>query len=362
VVVEKINTTGASKKVSLTVTNPDNNDWISKVGNAAAAGAKVLIIRNTVRAAVATFKALAESDDVPNNLLFNISGTHTLHHSRFAAEDRKLLDREVEKWLGKERPAGGAVVVGTQTLEQSLDLDADILFTDLCPIDVLLQRIGRLHRHDRLDRAADFNNAKCHILSIYESDLSPLLQKSSYGLGVERAVYNDVVALQATLNLVHTLPEWHLPEQNRYLVEHALHTSIRETIKRNGGTAWANADAKVLGSSVADAQFAHGLKVRKDLHFGIDKKLNFPDDTKVMTRLGGDNLLVELTKPVVGPFGIEVTTFAIPVWLLQHRDDLDRYLDEPNVSESDDGLYISFNNNDEVLKYCGIGLHAFTEG
>ena len=114
---------------------------------AARAGARVLVIRNTVSSALATQEALelAASDD--HGLLFSVNGIPTLHHSRFAPDDRRLLDSDVEATLGRNRGSGGLVVVGTQTLEQSLDIDADLLITDLCPVDVLLQRIGRLHRH-----------------------------------------------------------------------------------------------------------------------------------------------------------------------------------------------------------------------
>lgn len=56
------------------------------------------------------------------------------------------------------------VIIGTQVLEQSLDIDFDLLITDICPIDLLLQRMGRLHRHYGRERPDVFQRAVCHIL------------------------------------------------------------------------------------------------------------------------------------------------------------------------------------------------------
>lgn len=127
---------------------------------AATQGARVLVIRNTVVRAQETFAAcqLLASD-----FLLSVHGIPTLHHSRFAAEDRDLLDRAVEHAIGKDSLMGGRIVIGTQTLEQSLDLCADLLITDLCPMDVLLQRIGRLHRHHRT-RPEGFDSARVMVL------------------------------------------------------------------------------------------------------------------------------------------------------------------------------------------------------
>ena len=134
--------------------------------DAARRGAKVLVVRNTVGHAVATQRALEERAGAGDTaLLFGVNGIRAPHHGRFAAADRALLDGAVEARLGKERRPGGAVVVGTQTLEQSLDIDADLLITDLCPADVLLQRIGRLHRHARDDRPAGYAAPACVVLT-----------------------------------------------------------------------------------------------------------------------------------------------------------------------------------------------------
>ena len=140
---------------------------------AARAGAKVLVIRNTVDYAFKTQLAIeAATTGSDDGLLFSANGVTALHHSRFARGDRRLLDLAVEQWLGKDRRAGGGIVVGTQTLEQSLDIDADLLITDLCPMDVLLQRIGRLHRHSRTDRPEDYAAPSCIVLTPDGDDLS----------------------------------------------------------------------------------------------------------------------------------------------------------------------------------------------
>ncbi len=69
-------------------------------------------------------------------------------HSAFLATDRAKLEKKLQDHIGKDgkRPKK-LIVIGTQVLEQSLDIDFDVLFTDIAPMDLLLQRIGRLHRH-----------------------------------------------------------------------------------------------------------------------------------------------------------------------------------------------------------------------
>ena len=156
----------------------DFADTAQRALTAACAGAKVLVVRNTVGHAVSTQRALEElAGPGDAGILFTVNDEKTLHHGRFAACDRAMLDERVEELLGKERPSGGRVVVGTQTLEQSLDIDADLLITDLCPVDVLLQRIGRFHRHKNNDpdRPIGYTKPTCVVLTPPDNDLSPLL-------------------------------------------------------------------------------------------------------------------------------------------------------------------------------------------
>jgi CRISPR-associated endonuclease/helicase Cas3 len=130
--------------------------------DAARRGARVLVIRNTVAGATAVQAALEAITGLDDRHLFRAGGIVAPHHGRFAREDRRLLDTSVEASFGKDASRdGGLILVGTQTLEQSLDIDADLMLTDLAPIDVLLQRVGRLHRHRR---ERPFGFEECQLL------------------------------------------------------------------------------------------------------------------------------------------------------------------------------------------------------
>lgn len=156
-----------SKSVSIATRawSDDPGQVAAHAAQLAARGARVLVLRNTVRDAVAVQVALEGLVGLDDPRLFRVGGVPAPHHARFAAGDRKRLDAAVEIAFGKGVGGGSRVLVATQTVEQSLDIDADVLITDLCPIDVLLQRIGRVHRHaDRTDRAPGFERALVELL------------------------------------------------------------------------------------------------------------------------------------------------------------------------------------------------------
>ena len=101
-----------------------------------------------------------------------------LVHARFMDLDRMENESVLRNLLGPgatrsngKRPER-MIVVGTQVLEQSLDIDFDLLVTDVAPIDLLMQRLGRVHRHSRgegeKDRPARLRRARCFLRGVKE--------------------------------------------------------------------------------------------------------------------------------------------------------------------------------------------------
>ncbi len=299
---------GRAKSVRVqTVPDWSGNAAAQLAVEAASKGARVLVIRNTVDRARETWEdACAARPD----LVMMVTGLPALHHSRFAAEDRGLLDAAVEAALGKgaERKRG-CIVIGTQTLEQSLDIDADLLITDLCPMDVLLQRIGRLHRHD-VPRPSGFEEPQTVVLC--PTDLDALTNRAENGLGVMEkdgalsGVYVDVCILSATLQQIKNEPVWHIPQMNRQLVEAATHGEVLDALAEANG--WEKHRSVILGDTAAKAQVS-GLAL---LNRNNPLPCVYPEDIAIRTRLGDQGAVIEIEGAPTGPFGQPIHRIALP--------------------------------------------------
>lgn len=100
-------------------------------------------------------------------------------HARYRFVDRQKKEKMVQDHYGRNASRQeGRILIATQVVEQSLDLDFDWLVTQICPVDLLFQRLGRLHRHER-PRPAGFETPRCSVLSVETEDYS--LHKLIYG-------------------------------------------------------------------------------------------------------------------------------------------------------------------------------------
>ena len=135
-----------------------------------------------------------------------------LFHARYPGDERNLRERAVLNTFGRDasRP-GAALLVATQVVEQSLDIDFDYLISDLAPVDLLLQRAGRLHRHDRKRPVA--HGEPRLVIAGLRGDRLPELKKTAWG-----AVYDELI-LYRTWALVSRESRWRMPEDIDRMVQ-----------------------------------------------------------------------------------------------------------------------------------------------
>lgn len=138
----------------------------------AAKGACVLVVVNKVSRAQEIYEAVAARTE-----------RSSLFHARFPIEQRLEIETSVLRRFGVHGTGReGWVLVATQVAEQSLDVDFDVLITDIAPIDLLLQRIGRMHRHSR-SRPAGFGEPTVYVCGLsnrVEELPPPVLTRSVY--------------------------------------------------------------------------------------------------------------------------------------------------------------------------------------
>ena len=175
-------------------------------------GGAVLWICNTIDSAQKQYQGIMEQTqtEFPIGLL----------HSRFPFWRREQLETQWMERFGKSGGTRcGSILVSTQVVEQSVDLDADLLITELAPTDMLLQRLGRLWRHEREDRPIEVPR----MCIVEEADALEQFRRMKpndiiTAFGSKARVYSPYVLLR-TLEVWHERSEVMIPSHIRQLLE-----------------------------------------------------------------------------------------------------------------------------------------------
>ena len=302
------------KRVTVELLDPeaDQSPLMERLKVAADSGAAVLFIRNRVHDARKTFLCLEQT----GARLLPCGEVTAPHHGRFAPADRRLLDEALEQAFRKR---DGVVAVTTQTAEQSLDIDADWLVTDIAPGDVLLQRIGRLHRHERARRPMGFEEPRVTVLAPTQEqfadtvDLHGRVMRGRTLLGIG-SVYENIVGVLATRGWLHKRGVIHIPTDNRPIVEAATHPDGLAKFANDLGGIWPTHLQDVEGKNVAAAGTAKNVAIDWEAPLTENQPIQ---NLRAETRLGLKDRCVELPESLPGPFSERVRTLHIPGWMVR---------------------------------------------
>lgn len=202
----------------------DKNEIEKFLLETAASGKCACWIVNTIDDAINAHDRLvaqvAESGRAVKVLLF---------HSRFVLRDRQRIEDEVERSFGKGSTSStrvNKILVATQVVEQSLDLDFDELVIDLCPVDLVIQRMGRLHRHNRDMQgnalgAESVDQRGISILGVHSPPIDETPKKDWFSAMFKGAagVYPDHGRLWKTASILQRQKKIKIPSDVRTLIE-----------------------------------------------------------------------------------------------------------------------------------------------
>jgi len=230
-----------SRSLKLRLVDGDIFKLAEQLQDALKDGGCAAVICNTVRRAQDVYEALRpffpgkSDDDLP---------ALDLLHARYLFKDRAEREARTLKRFGKPgddvRRPNRAVLISTQIIEQSLDLDFDLMITELAPVDLMLQRAGRLHRHQRgeADRPINLREPQLWISapSIGEDGLPDF--------GVNKRVYDEHILLRSWLEVKNGKPIA-IPENIESLIE-AVYDAERPCLQEALAAHWQQTQARML--------------------------------------------------------------------------------------------------------------------
>lgn len=275
----------------------DEDSVLAMIAGRAAEGHCVCWVRNTVDDARRAFMALREHMPADNLMLF---------HSRYAMGDRLDIEERALTRFGKRSTAvmrRGQVLIATQVVEQSLDLDFDVMVSDLAPVDLLIQRAGRLQRHVRsatgepsVDGVEKRLAPVFHLLTPEPVDepsadwYKALFPKACYVYPDAGRLWLGARALLQAGSIV-TPGEVGQAGSVRELVE-AVYGDVADLIPPGLQRARRDEDGRDL-AKVSQARF-NALYLDKG--YCVDSSERWDEDTRVPTRLGDETLTLYLAR------------------------------------------------------------------
>jgi CRISPR-associated endonuclease/helicase Cas3 len=310
-----IEATDRARTLHLDAIGPDVEDIARVLQERLAGGGCAAVICNTVRGAQETFTRLRD-------LLPEWAGAISLFHARFLYEDRARIETEVLDRFGPpwkcDRPER-AILVATQVIEQSLDVDFDVMISDPAPLDLLLQRSGRLQRHDGHPRPAG-ETPTLHIRWAPGHDVAPSFDECT------KAVYAEYVLLR-TWDALRGRGSIEIPGNVQELVDHVYADPSTSEVERTpdgvDDEAWARALAELRSDLRVDQDEAKGVRIAAP---GADKALH----TYTARQLREDDAEVHL----VFQARTRKTGPTVSVVLLQHDDPAITATSEPDRDET----------------------------
>lgn len=263
----------------------------SEILTALNAGKCVCWIRNTISDALEAYKLFANEIPV---------GNITLFHARFCLSDRLDAEELVLNKFGKASTyelRKGQLVIATQVIEQSLDVDFDLLISDLAPIDRLVQRAGRLRRHTRdkkgnrlLDTGAvDQRGEPCLWVYAPEWTTEPSSNWVKNVLPKAGFVYPDHGQLWLTAKVLQA-GSFTMPHDARYLIESVFgnDSQIPEGLQQ--------ANLIVQGQQMADASHAKNNTLTLVSGYKRGDVMDWWSEAKTPSRLGEQSVKVVLAR------------------------------------------------------------------
>lgn len=209
--IKEVSVPAGENKTYQIALQADENLAVEQALLRAEQGQQVLWIENTVKEAQQRYLDLAARAN-------ELGVACGLLHSRFTVDDRQRIE---EKWVNLYGKAGwmqrqqqGRILVGTQVLEQSLDIDADFMVSNFAPTDMLLQRLGRLWRHDDTPRCSKAEPEAWLLVP----DLNDAVEAPQQHFGASAFVYDPYV-LCRSLEVWQDMTSINLPGGIRDLIE-----------------------------------------------------------------------------------------------------------------------------------------------